>query len=120
MAAQELDATMVQLCAAVPVDIMAGASDPSQLMMPQQPLYRCLFPNSSKLRSLSAVTNPYDASVEGVRCVSLMKETFVLSSPPNSFLGTSGQNVDDLWRYTKNEANPLHFASAMSIFDDKG
>jgi len=108
-AARELDAALVQLCSAVPVDIMAGAEDPAQRMMPQQPMYRCLFPNSSKLRSLSAVTNPYDASIEGV-----------------SFFGTSGQNVDDLWLYTKNEEvdrvqmleNTLHWRHCAPTIPD--
>jgi DNA polymerase delta subunit 2 len=86
LGARDLDTMLMQLSAAVPVDIMAGDTDPSQFMMPQQPLHRCLFPNSSRLKSLTAVTNPYEAVVEGA-----------------SILGTSGQNVDDLWRYTKNE-----------------
>jgi len=84
--AQDLDTALLQLCSAVPVDIMAGKTDPSQFMMPQQPLHRCLFPNSSRLKSLTAVTNPYEAVIEGA-----------------NFIGTSGQNVDDLWQYTKND-----------------
>ena len=107
--AQELDLALLQLCAAVPVDIMAGATDPSQFMMPQQPLHRsplqrgkstatsmllltmppprCLFPQSSRLKSLQATTNPYEAVIEGAH-----------------LLGSSGQPLDDLDRYTKNEA----------------
>jgi hypothetical protein len=38
--AQDLDLALLQLCAAVPVDMMPGETDPSQFMMPQQPLHR--------------------------------------------------------------------------------
>jgi len=83
-AAVGLDQIMLALCSSVPVDIMAGASDPSDFAMPQQPLSRCLFPQSSTLQSLSAVTNPYSCQIDGV-----------------SFHGTSGQPIDHLHSFTQ-------------------
>jgi len=85
-AARALDQALLQLASSVPVDLMPGTMDPAQLMMPQQPISRCIVPESSSLKSLTAKTNPYEAVVAGV-----------------SVFGTSGQNVDDLWRYTKRE-----------------
>jgi DNA polymerase delta subunit 2 len=52
--------------------------------MPQQAMNPCLFPQSYILPSFNSVTNPHDCSIEGV-----------------SFLGTSGQPIDNIYRYTK-------------------
>eukprot|EP00658_Telonema_sp_P-2_P049703 TRINITY_DN37832_c0_g1_i1.p1 TRINITY_DN37832_c0_g1~~TRINITY_DN37832_c0_g1_i1.p1 ORF type:complete len:378 (-),score=101.19 TRINITY_DN37832_c0_g1_i1:142-1275(-) len=86
IAANSLDSFMLDLCSSVQVDIMAGGMDPSDFTMPQQPLSRCLFPKSSELKSLSAVTNPYHCEIGG-----------------RTFLGTSGQSVDHLQRFTAME-----------------
>ena len=58
---------------------MPGGFDPSNYLMPQQPFYKCLFPNASKYNSFQCVTNPYECTIEGIR-----------------ILGTSGQPVDDI------------------------
>lgn len=71
-----------ELAAAVPVDIMPGAGDPANYTLPQQPLHRCLFPGAAAYSSLLRATNPHDFDVDGV-----------------TFLGTSGQNVDDVYRW---------------------
>jgi hypothetical protein len=42
---------------------------------------RCLFPGASTFKTFSPVTNPHEFSADGV-----------------TFLGTSGQNVDDVWK----------------------
>jgi len=79
---RDVDNTLCQLASALPVDIMPGKDDPSSVALPQQPLHRCLLPESSRYEStLLRVTNPYECDIDGVR-----------------FLGTSGQNLDDLWR----------------------
>lgn len=61
---------------------LPGAGDPANYSLPQQPLHRCLLPGSSPFPTLHRVTNPHDFSVDGV-----------------AFLGTSGQNVDDVFRW---------------------
>ena len=67
--------------AAVDLDVMPGAGDPANYSLPQQPLHRCMLPGAAAFSTLRRVTNPHDCAVGGVR-----------------FLGTSGQNVDDVFR----------------------
>ncbi|MCO5580868.1 hypothetical protein L7F22_034740 [Adiantum nelumboides] len=80
---KELDLALTQLAAAVSVDIMPGANDPANFSLPQQPLHTCLFPGASVYNTFYAATNPHCFELDGVR-----------------FLGTSGQNIDDLDKYS--------------------
>lgn len=82
----ELDEMLAYLTACVPVDIMSGPHDPSNQTMPQQPMHRCMFPKSASTGLLRGVTNPYDCTINGQHCV-----------------GTSGQNVDDIYRFSEKE-----------------
>ncbi|XP_023694246.1 DNA polymerase delta subunit 2 [Paramormyrops kingsleyae] len=83
-----LDEVLVQLVASVPVDVMPGQFDPSNYTLPQQPLHRCMFPLSTAYPTLQLVTNPYQADIDGVR-----------------FLGTSGQNVKDVVKYSSMDSH---------------
>ncbi|OWK06452.1 POLD2 [Cervus elaphus hippelaphus] len=74
------------LQASVPVDVMPGEFDPTNYTLPQQPLHPCMFPLATAYSTLQLVTNPYQATIDGVR-----------------FLGTSGQNVSDIFRYSSME-----------------
>ncbi|XP_009283819.1 PREDICTED: DNA polymerase delta subunit 2 isoform X2 [Aptenodytes forsteri] len=67
----------------VPVDVMPGEFDPTNYTLPQQPLHHCMLPLASAYSTLRLVTNPYQADVDGIR-----------------FLGTSGQNVSDIFKYS--------------------
>ncbi|XP_003977449.2 DNA polymerase delta subunit 2 [Takifugu rubripes] len=78
-----LDELLLQLVASVPVDVMPGQYDPTNYTLPQQPLHPCMFPLSSAYPTLHLVSNPYQADIDGVRV-----------------LGTSGQNVRDIQRYS--------------------
>ncbi|XP_056138752.1 DNA polymerase delta subunit 2 [Lampris incognitus] len=78
-----LDELLLQLVASVPVDVMPGQYDPTNYTIPQQPLHRCMFPLSSVYPTLQLTTNPYQANHDGVR-----------------FLGTSGQNISDIQKYS--------------------
>lgn len=82
---READVRLTELASGVPVDLMPGASDPANYSLPQQPLHQCLFPGATKFggHNLNRCTNPHDFEVDGVR-----------------FLGTAGQNVDDVARYS--------------------
>ncbi|XP_039212426.1 DNA polymerase delta subunit 2 [Crotalus tigris] len=82
-AVKMLDEILLQLCMSVPVDVMPGEFDPTNYTLPQQPLHRCMFPLSNGYTTLQLVTNPYQANIDGVR-----------------FLGTSGQNVSDIFKYS--------------------
>ncbi|KAM9858342.1 DNA polymerase delta subunit 2 isoform 1-T2 [Aulostomus maculatus] len=78
-----LDELLLQLVVSVPVDVMPGEYDPTNYTLPQQPLHRCMFPLSSAYPTLQLAPNPFQANVDGVR-----------------FLGTSGQNVSNMARYS--------------------
>lgn len=80
-AAYTVDRFLAEMASALPVDVMPGPNDLSSHALPQQPLHRCLFPVAFRYDSFCRVTNPYQFSVDGIH-----------------FLGTSGQNVDDVRR----------------------
>ncbi|KAL8585414.1 hypothetical protein ACOMHN_046657 [Nucella lapillus] len=83
-AMKNLDDIMYQLSGSVEVALMAGEFDPSNHVLPQQPLHRCMFPRSARNTTFTGVTNPHQCSLDGVR-----------------ILGTSGQPVDDVRRYSE-------------------
>ncbi|XP_052701812.1 DNA polymerase delta subunit 2-like [Crassostrea angulata] len=85
-AVKTLDDVFTQLASSVDVDLMPGEYDPANYTLPQQPLHKCMFPEASRYPTFHTVTNPYDFKVEGVR-----------------FLGTSGQAVQDIVKYSTNE-----------------
>lgn len=83
---REVDMCLSELAGAVPVEVMPGNNDPANHSLPQQPLHRCLFPLASSYTSFNRVTNPHEFEVDGM-----------------SFLGTSGQNIDDIYKYSVEE-----------------
>ncbi|XP_050077714.1 DNA polymerase delta subunit 2 [Anopheles maculipalpis] len=88
-AVKSVDSLIHNLAQSVPVDLMPGEFDPANHMLPQQPMHHCLFPRSVPFSSFKGVTNPY---------------AFELAD--RYVIGTSGQNVLDVMRYSKIE-NPL-------------
>ncbi|KAJ7976005.1 DNA polymerase delta small subunit [Quillaja saponaria] len=81
---KELDIFLNEIAAGLPLDIMPGPNDPANFSLPQQPLHRCLFPGSSAYNTFRSCTNPHYFELDNIR-----------------FLGTSGQNVDDLEKYSE-------------------
>ena len=81
---RSLDVFLTQLACSVPVDVMPGEGDPTNQALPQQPLHPCLFPEAARFApaTFAAATNPHDFSVGSC-----------------DFLGTSGQNVDNMRAY---------------------
>nr|AIZ68192.1 DNA polymerase delta small subunit isoform X2 [Albuca bracteata] len=88
---KEFDILLTQLAAALPVDIMPGSNDPANFSLPQQPLHRCLFPGASVYNTFFSCTNPHEFELNDIR-----------------FLGTSGQNIEDLDKYS-DAINKLEF-----------
>lgn len=80
---QEADMHLTEIAAAVPLDVMPGPYDPANYSLPQQPLHPCLLPVAGRFSSVVRATNPHEFEVDDV-----------------VFLGTSGQNVDDVCRYS--------------------
>jgi len=78
-----LDAALSGFGGAVPVDLMPGATDPAGHLLPQQPMHPCMLPQCSRLSTVALRTNPFACSVDGV-----------------PVLGTSGQPVTDLLKYS--------------------
>ncbi|XP_014678372.1 PREDICTED: DNA polymerase delta subunit 2-like, partial [Priapulus caudatus] len=97
-AIKELDDTLLELVSSVEVDLMPGCYDPTNSMLPQQPLHRCMFPQAAKYETFHNVTNPYEACVDGVR-----------------ILGTSGQNVDDVYKYSDDDDAITIMASTLAV-----
>lgn len=65
------------------LDVMPGAYDPANFMMPQQPFHSCMFPKAAKHENFQSVSNPYVCSVDDALV-----------------MGTAGQNVNDMLRNT--------------------
>lgn len=78
-----LDDIVSSLSQSCVVDLMPGEFDPSNHMLPQQPFHHCMFPKSATHKEFNGVPNPYQFEIEG-----------------RLILGTSGQNIDDIRKYT--------------------
>ena len=65
MAVQTFDQLLSQLLDVIDVSLMPGEFDPSDVILPQQPLHKCMFPKSYKTNRLHLVTNPYSFSIFG-------------------------------------------------------
>ena len=106
---KQLDVFLSEILPSLPVTLLPGAGDPANASFPQQPIHTAMFPRSrvyvpppgagdddgggggggggGKDASKEAawfdlVTNPWECEIEGWR-----------------FLGTGGQNVDDVVKY---------------------
>jgi len=58
-AIRQLDELMAQMAGSVSVDILPGANDPASGILPQQPLHKCMFPQTRAYPTFQSVTNPY-------------------------------------------------------------
>ncbi|KAF9362854.1 DNA polymerase delta subunit 2 [Mortierella sp. NVP85] len=81
-----LDRFLVEVCSSMPVDIMPGDDDPSSATIPQQPLHTALVQSARTYSTFQSVTNPYWSSIDNV-----------------TLLGTSGQTIDDIYKYVASE-----------------
>lgn len=79
-----VDDFIVELSKSIHIDIMPGETDPTGLLLPQEAIHPCILPKSSISTAVRCVTNPYQASFDGA-----------------VFLGSSGQNIDNIRQYTE-------------------
>lgn len=77
-----LDQLLTDLCSTMPVHLLPGERDPASTAVPQQPIHFALLPRAGRFDSLHRHTNPAWVSI-GDR----------------NLLGTSGQNIDDIFKY---------------------
>nr|XP_029714507.1 DNA polymerase delta small subunit-like isoform X1 [Aedes albopictus] len=97
-AVKAVDTFVHNLAQSVTVDLMPGEFDPSNHMLPQQPMHQCMFPKAVPFSSFRGVPNPYAFEIAG-----------------RSILGTSGQNVHDIGRYSKIE-DPLEALKSTLVW----
>ncbi|KAL5114767.1 DNA polymerase delta small subunit Cdc1 [Pleosporales sp. CAS-2024a] len=101
-----LDTFLAELLPTLPITLLPGISDPSNVALPQQPLHPALFPKSrayaevpstglDSIHGLDTVTNPWEGDIEGLRC-----------------LGTSGQTIADLAKYVE-KVKTVHIMEMM-------
>lgn len=99
-AVQAVDDLLAGWSESVHVDLMPGEFDPANCMLPQQPMHHCMFPNSRAIGAFQCVTNPYEFHIED-----------------RLILGTSGQNVSSVQKYSQIEdtLDALHSIAKWSI-----
>lgn len=92
---QLLDDFLAEVLPTMPVTLLPGATDPANSSYPQQPIHTAMFPKSRAYTAVpgseeagwfDTTTNPWEAEIEGWR-----------------FLGTGGQNVEDIAKYVESE-----------------
>ncbi|KAF1829762.1 hypothetical protein BDW02DRAFT_573678 [Decorospora gaudefroyi] len=90
-----LDEFLCDILPTLPITMLPGARDPTNVALPQQPIHPTLLPNTKfyaeplreskeSLNGFDAVTNPWVGDIDGYRV-----------------LGTGGQTVTDLLKYIK-------------------
>lgn len=90
---EEVDATLVELASKVPVDVLPGRNEPTNLSFPQKAMLPHLFPRAQGCSGLRLAGNPYEREVGGMR-----------------ILGHAGQPVDDILRCSS-ISQPIHALS---------
>jgi DNA polymerase delta subunit 2 len=60
-----LDDFLYSICSSLEVDVMAGETDPSSVLLPQTPIHSSLFKKACCFTSLQTVSNPYEFTVGG-------------------------------------------------------
>lgn len=73
----------------MPVHLLAGASDPSGTLLPQQPLPRSMFGKVKEREGFKSETNPLWMSLDGQRSAETRR----------SLLIHSGQSLEDMYKY---------------------
>ncbi|CAG8455027.1 14690_t:CDS:10 [Funneliformis caledonium] len=82
----QLDNFLEKLCSLLPTHMMPGNHDPADFTLPQQPIHPNLLPKVGRNPNFHGVTNPYWCELDDV-----------------VFLGTSGQTIDDMYKYIESE-----------------
>jgi DNA polymerase delta subunit 2 len=84
----EADTYISSLCNTVHVHLMPGVNDNSSSFFPQSAINNIMLPKSSAYDSFHPTTNPYKFKID-----------------QRSYLGTSGQNIENIKKYTNISKN---------------
>ncbi|KAI9504733.1 DNA polymerase alpha/epsilon subunit B-domain-containing protein [Coemansia spiralis] len=90
----QIDEYLADIASSVPLVVMPGRGDPTDVSMPQQPMNPGMFAQCRQYSGFLSTTNPASLAVDGV-----------------TLLGTAGQNVDDLKHYTINGESACELAA---------
>jgi len=82
-AMQDMDLTFTSLASSVNLIVMPGEDDPTNITLPQNKLPKFFFRSAAAYSTFNCATNPCGIEVNG-----------------RVLLGTSGQNIDNLAKYT--------------------
>ncbi|THG94729.1 hypothetical protein EW026_g6796 [Hermanssonia centrifuga] len=105
---RNLSSYLTDMARSLPVHLLAGPSDPSGTILPQQPLPRAMFGGTSSYSSFSTETNPTyihigasssDAEPSTGKASSSKTSSHASNMPERIVLVHSGQPVDDMFRY---------------------
>uniref|UniRef100_A0A914VBG5 DNA polymerase delta subunit 2 n=1 Tax=Plectus sambesii TaxID=2011161 RepID=A0A914VBG5_9BILA len=97
---RNVDQFLMHFAPLITIDLMPGLGDPTNHMLPQQPMHKCMFPKASKCaHMLNLVTNPYQAEIGG-----------------RTLLGTSGQNLSDMLRLCSERRTALDILESNLIW----
>ncbi|KAI0318361.1 hypothetical protein OF83DRAFT_35169 [Amylostereum chailletii] len=106
-----LSGHLLDIAHSMPVHLLAGASDPSGTIMPQQPLPRAMFGEVSNYASFTCETNPTylrlgqgsledsdtEAEINGVSSSKTSRTS--IRRKPCTILASSGQPINDMFKY---------------------
>lgn len=87
-AIRDVDLFFASVARAIEVDLMPSLKDPSDALLPQNPLHPAFFPEARTLQAFRGVTNPYHCKVGDCE-----------------ILGSSGEGVEDMQAFA--ELSPL-------------
>ncbi|KAJ1930795.1 DNA polymerase delta small subunit Cdc1, partial [Linderina macrospora] len=90
----QLDEYLADIAASVPLTILPGKHDPTDLALPQQPVHPSMLPQCLQYSTFQSITNPGWLHVDGVR-----------------MLGTGGQNIDDIAHYAVKDVTRCQMAA---------
>ncbi|MES1919640.1 hypothetical protein MHBO_001436 [Bonamia ostreae] len=81
---KSLDSYLSYLSTSIPIFLMPSKTDPTNLLLPQQPINPSLLPVSHSFSHFKCVPNPALFSLNGM-----------------TLLGTSGENIEDIKKYSE-------------------
>ena len=102
-----LDLWLATLLPSIPITLIPGENDPTSTALPQPPIHPAMFPHSRAYMSGPSGPTPQDPG-----CFASATNPAAFSLDGHLFLGTGGQNLDDIARYVSSN-DRLEMMEAM-------